>query len=75
MQWDSAQEQEIDLANPREVEEIRSFLAGFGLDYQGDVDYTMALYDDEHHIIGTGSLLKNVLRIIEVLYDDLGVGI
>ena len=75
MQWDSAREQEIDLANPREVEEIRSFLAGFGLDYQGDVDYTMALYDDEHHIIGTGSLLKNVLRNIAVDEEHQGEGL
>ena len=75
MQWDSTREQEINLENPREVEEVRSFLADFDLDYHGDVDYTMVLYDDDHKIIGTGSLLKNVFGNIAVREAHQGEGL
>ena len=66
MLWGNVKEQIIDLTNPREVDEVKKFLARFDLAYYGDVDYTVALYNDDDKIIATGSLTKDVLRNIAV---------
>lgn len=65
MLWGNTQERTIDLANPREVAEVRDFLARFDLTFNGDVDYTVALYNDDQ-IIATGSLAGEVLRNIAI---------
>jgi [citrate (pro-3S)-lyase] ligase len=74
MLWSSAEAHTVDLGNPREVQEVRQFLQGFDLAYNGDVDYTVAFYDERLQIIATGSLKNNVLCNIAVAESLQGEG-
>lgn len=65
MQWGNWQERAVNLRNPREVAEVKAFLERFGLSYDGQVDYTLAIYQDDM-IIATGSLQGEVLRNIAI---------
>jgi [citrate (pro-3S)-lyase] ligase len=56
----------VNRKSARACEEIRTFLARFGLGYDHDVDYTLALRDDCGQLIGTGSFAGTVLRNIAV---------
>lgn len=66
MSWNTYIERRINLANPSEIEEIKGFLKAFDLDYDGQVDYTVGLYDHEDKLVGTGSLHGEVLRNMAV---------
>ncbi len=57
----------IDLSEAPQVNKITAFLARFGLNFDLDVDYTIAL-EKRDVIIGTGSFAGEVLRNIAV--DD-----
>lgn len=61
MQWGQLEERIINLANRRQVEQVRAFLARFDLTFNEAVDYTMALYKDGE-MVATGSLAGEVLR-------------
>lgn len=63
--WGNYEMREINLDNSREVETVRTFLAGFDLTFDGAVDYTVAFYQNEE-IVATGSLAGEVLRNIAV---------
>ncbi|HWR43934.1 [citrate (pro-3S)-lyase] ligase [Sporomusa sp.] len=63
--WANYDIREINLDSTREVEAVRTFLAGFDLTFDGAVDYTVAFYQNEE-IIATGSLAGEVLRNIAV---------
>lgn len=65
MMWGSFEERVVNLRNPREMEAVRLFLDRFGLSFDGNVDYTIALYQGEK-IVATGSLAGEVLRNIAV---------
>ena len=67
MEFNNFQEKEIFLSDAHEVSRIKSFLLQNGLQLEGDLDYTMALYDEDK-IIGTGSFASKVLKCIAV--DD-----
>lgn len=64
----------IDLANRREVTAIADFLRDYGLSFDGQVDYTVALYRQER-IIATGSVAGKVLRNIAIRQELQGEGI
>ena len=55
----------IDLKENDQVNGVRSFLARFGLDFDLDVEFTIALVQEES-IVGTGSFAGEVLRNIAV---------
>lgn len=65
MLWGNIQERVINLKNPRQVEVIRRFLAAFDLTFDGQVDYTVALFKGDD-MVATGSLAGEVLRNIAV---------
>ena len=66
MSWNTYVERRINLNNPQEVAEIKGFLQAFSLDYDGQVDYTVGLYDHHDKLVGTGSLHGEVLRNMAV---------
>ncbi|MDU2065372.1 MAG: [citrate (pro-3S)-lyase] ligase [Sporomusaceae bacterium] len=59
--WNSFTERVVNLNNQKEVAEIRDFLAPFELSFDGQVDYTVAIMDNDT-LIATGSLSGPVLR-------------
>ncbi|SDE51352.1 [citrate (pro-3S)-lyase] ligase [Sporomusa acidovorans] len=63
--WADYDIREINLDSPREVADVRTFLAGFDLTFAAVVDYTIAFYQHDK-IIATGSLAGEVLRNIAV---------
>lgn len=63
--WDDFIERSVNLGSTVEVEEIRLFLAPFDLSFDGKVDYTVALYQNDQ-LVATGSLGGSVLRNIAV---------
>lgn len=63
--WNNFIERAVNLESTQEIQEIRSFLAPFELSFDGKVDYTVALYQDDH-LVATGSLSGSVLRNIAV---------
>jgi [citrate (pro-3S)-lyase] ligase len=63
--WANYDLREINLDSPREIEAVRTFLAGFDLTFDGAVDYTVAFYQNDE-MIATGSLAGEVLRNIAV---------
>ena len=73
MFWGQVQERSIDLANQRQVGQVREFLAPFALSFDGLVDYTVAFYRDGE-IVATGSRKGEVLRNIAVAESMQGEG-
>jgi [citrate (pro-3S)-lyase] ligase len=72
----------VNLNDPREREEVESFLSGFGLLLDYDVDYTVVIRDASGHetsflptIIATCSKAKNVLKCFAVAEEHRGEGI
>ena len=63
--WANYDMREINLDSTREVEAVRTFLAGFDLTFDGAVEYTVAFYQNDE-MIATGSLAGEVLRNIAV---------
>ncbi|EAX47776.1 citrate lyase ligase [Thermosinus carboxydivorans Nor1] len=61
MLWADAELRVVNLANVREVAEVRDFLARFGLTFDETVEYTVGLYRHEQ-LVATGSLAGEVLR-------------
>lgn len=66
MSWNTYIERKINLNNSYEIAEIKEFLRGFNLDYDGQVDYTVGLYDHNEKLVGTGSLQGEILRNMAV---------
>jgi [citrate (pro-3S)-lyase] ligase len=64
----------VNLKREKERKKIDEFLHKFELILEKDVEYTLALYDDER-IIGTGSVSGNVLKCIAIDPDYQGEGI
>ena len=65
MLWAGIEERVVNLENAGEVAKIAGFLNQFGLTFSVEVDYTVALYQDDR-IVATGSLAGEVLRNIAV---------
>jgi len=71
MHWSDIQERPIDLENERERVEISKFLSCFGLTFDGSVEYTVALVQNDN-MIATGSLDGEVLRNFAILEEYQG---
>ncbi|MCC8193052.1 MAG: [citrate (pro-3S)-lyase] ligase [Deltaproteobacteria bacterium] len=65
----------VNLRRGGNVAEIREFLRRFGLDFDGDVSFTVALRDDDGRLVGTGSSKGEVLRNIAVDESIQGAGL
>lgn len=74
MYSENIQSRKIYLNNPREKAEVENFLNLHHLNLEKDVEYTIALYEDEK-IIGTGSLSGRVLKCIAVDQNYQGEGL
>lgn len=72
--WNNWEERTVDLNNHREVETIRAFLYSFDLTFDADVDYTMAIFQDDT-LVATGSRKGEVLRNIAVSSELQGQGL
>ena len=55
----------VHLFNSREVAEVRAFLAAFDLTFDGDVDYTVSLWEADR-MVATGSFKGDVIRNVAV---------
>ena len=55
----------VHLFDAREVEQVRAFLAGFDLSFDGDVDYTVSFWDNDR-MVATGSFKGKVIRNVAV---------
>jgi len=64
----------VDLKKSGQVEEVRQFLAAFGLSFDNDVEYTVNLRSNGR-IVGTGSFAGEVLRNIAVDENVQGSGL
>lgn len=58
-------EREIFLTDPDEKKKVVEFLQTFQLTFNGNIDYTMGLFDDGE-LIGTGSLSGRVMRDVAI---------
>lgn len=72
--WTNYEMREVNLSNAREVSALRDFLAGFELTFDGAVEYTVAVYQNDE-MIATGSLAGEVLRNIAVSPQLQGEGL
>lgn len=64
----------IQLKNLREREEVEKFLKEQGISLEADVEYTIALYENDS-IIGTGSISGKVIKSVAVDKNYKGRGI
>jgi [citrate (pro-3S)-lyase] ligase len=65
MNWPGYVKRPVNLGKAAEVGRIRDFLARFALSFDGQVAYTVGIYQDER-LVATGSLDGEVLRNIAV---------
>ncbi len=65
---------EININNPRELQEVKGFLKDFSLTIDKDIDYSLALKKD-HRLIATCSKEKNVLKSFAILPEYQGEGL
>ena len=65
---------EINIKNPRELQEVRGFLKDFSLTIDKDIDYSLALKRD-HRLIATCSKEKNVIKSFAILPEYQGEGL
>lgn len=66
--------EEIYLDNIEKKKDIKNFLNKFKLEYENDIDYSIAVYDDGS-IIATASKAKNILKCFAILDNYQGLGI
>lgn len=72
--WLEIEERSINLGNPSEVRPVAAFLADFGLGFDADVEYTVALYAAEE-LVATGSFAGKVIRNVAVSQTLQGEGL
>ncbi len=72
--WNDWIERTVNLKNHVEIEHITQFLHTFGLTFDAEVDYTVAVFQNDT-IVGTGSRKGEVLRNIAVSSDLQGQGL
>ncbi len=65
----------INLKNERETAEVRAFLESFDLSYNpSEVEYTLALLDENENFVATGSIKGEVIRNLAVKQTGQGEG-
>lgn len=58
-----------------DLERLKEFLKRNGLDYDGGVEYSVCLLDEDYRILATGSAEENVLKCIAVDPKARGLGL
>ncbi len=69
-----AEVREVNLKNPKEVEEIKDFLKKFNLDLEEDIDYTLAIFREDN-LIATCSKCRNILKAFAIKEEFQGEGL
>lgn len=64
----------INRQDGRQVKAVSDFLAEYGLRYEGEIEFTVAAYQDDR-LVGTGSLAGKVLRNLAVDESLQGQGV
>ena len=59
-------------SDKRANDEVDALLISEGIRRDANLDYTCGMYDDEMHIIATGSCFGNTLRCFAVSHEHLG---
>ncbi|WP_426348349.1 [citrate (pro-3S)-lyase] ligase [Alloiococcus sp. CFN-8] len=65
---------EVNIKNPRELQEIKGFLKDFSLTLDKDIDYTLSITEDGR-LIATCSKEKNILKSFAILPEYQGEGL
>ncbi len=66
--------EEINLDNVDNKKDVMKFLNQFDLEYENDIDYSIAVYNNGS-IVATASKSKNVLKCFAILEDYQGLGL
>ncbi|MCM1221425.1 MAG: [citrate (pro-3S)-lyase] ligase [Lachnospiraceae bacterium] len=59
----------------RELQNLKDFLQKMDLSYDEGIEYSVCVLDDSYHIIGTGSVDRNVIKCVAVDPGHQGMGI
>lgn len=59
----------------KDLERLIKFLKKMDLEYEDGIEYTVCLLDQNHNIIGTGSVEQNVLKCIAIAPEAQGLGL
>ena len=62
-------------SDKRDNDEVDALLISEGIRRDANLDYTCGMYDDEMHIIATGSCFGNTLRCFAVSHEHQGEGL
>ena len=62
-------------SDKRANDEVDALLISEGIRRDANLDYTCGMYDDEMHIIATGSCFGNTLRCLAVSHEHQGEGL
>ena len=62
-------------SDKRANDEVDALLISEGIRRDANLDYTCGMYDDEMHIIATGSCFGNTLRCFAVSHEHQGEGL
>lgn len=62
-------------SDKRANDEVDALLVSEGIRRDANLDYTCGMYDDEMHIIATGSCFGNILRCFAVSHEHQGEGL
>lgn len=62
-------------SDSRSMAQIDALLEREGIQRDGNLDYTCAMYDEDYHIIATGSCFGSTLRCFAVSHDHQGEGL
>ncbi|MBR2259311.1 MAG: [Blautia sp.] len=66
---------EVSPSDKNARDQVDRLLQAEGIRRDGSLDYTCAMYDDEMHVIATGSCFGNTLRCMAVSSDHQGEGL
>ncbi|MCR4956864.1 MAG: [citrate (pro-3S)-lyase] ligase [Lachnospiraceae bacterium] len=66
---------EIKKDDKRNIRKQKELLLKEGIDRDGNLDYTVGLFDEDYNLVATGSLFKNTLRCMAVDSDHQGEGL
>ncbi len=59
----------------RELRKLDDLLAKEGIERDDNLEYTIGVYDEEYHLVATGSCFRNTLRCMAVDSDHQGEGL
>lgn len=61
----------VNLHNQNRINELKLFVSQFNLQFESDIDYSLAIYDDGK-LVGTASKARNVLKCFAILPEYQG---